>query len=74
MSKIPVLSALEVIKILSKFGFYVDHQTGSHIILRQNKEPFKRVTVPNHKEVARGTLNGIIEDARLTKEEFLEKR
>jgi predicted RNA binding protein YcfA (HicA-like mRNA interferase family) len=71
MSKLPVLSALEVIKALSKFGFYVDHQTGSHIILRQNKEPFKRVTVPNHREVARGTLNGIIEDAGLTRDEFL---
>ena len=71
MSKLPVLSALEVIKALSKFGFYVDHQTGSHIILRQNKEPFKRVTVPNHREVARGTLNGIIEDAGRTRDEFL---
>jgi predicted RNA binding protein YcfA (HicA-like mRNA interferase family) len=71
MSKLPVLSALDVIKILSKFGFYADHQTGSHVILRQDREPFKRITVPNHKEIARGTLASIIEDAGLTREEFL---
>jgi predicted RNA binding protein YcfA (HicA-like mRNA interferase family) len=35
MPKLPVLSALEVIKALSKFGYEFDHQKGSHIVLRQ---------------------------------------
>jgi predicted RNA binding protein YcfA (HicA-like mRNA interferase family) len=71
MSKLPILSATRLIKALSKLGYYTDHQTGSHIILRDNKPPFRRLTIPNHKEIARGTLNSIIEDAGLTRDEFL---
>jgi len=33
--KLPVVSGLEVVKALSKIGYDADHQTGSHIILRQ---------------------------------------
>ncbi|MGQ0772649.1 MAG: type II toxin-antitoxin system HicA family toxin [Nitrososphaerota archaeon] len=65
------MSAPKLIKILSKLGYYTDHQTGSHIILRHNKPPFRRLTIPNHKEIARGTLSAIIEDAGLTRDEFL---
>jgi len=71
MSKLPVISAPKLIKILSKLGYHADHQTGSHIILRNNKPPFRRLTIPNHKEIAKGTLNAIIEDAGLTRDEFL---
>lgn len=71
MSKLPILSATKLIKTLSKLGFYTDHQTGSHVILRNNEPPFRRLTIPNHKEIARGTLNSIIEDAGLTRDEFL---
>ncbi len=71
MSKLPVLSATKLIKILSKLGYYKDHQTGSHIILRHSNPPFRRLTIPNHREIAKGTLNAIIEDAGLTRDEFL---
>jgi len=53
MSKLPIISAAKLIKILSKLGYYVDHQTGSHVILRNNKPPFRRLTIPNHKEIAK---------------------
>jgi predicted RNA binding protein YcfA (HicA-like mRNA interferase family) len=68
--KLPVVSGREVVKALSKIGYEVDHQTGSHIILRLSSPPYRRLTVPNHKELAKGTLRGIIEDAGLTVEEF----
>jgi len=68
--KIPVVSAIKVIKVLSKIGYETDHQTGSHIILRHREMPHKRLTVPNHKEIARGTLKAIIEEAELTIQEF----
>lgn len=71
MPKIPVVSAIKVIKALAKVGYDVDHQTGSHIILRQRERPHQRITVPNHKEIAKGTLRAIIEDAGLTIEEFI---
>ena len=71
MPKLPVLSHLEVIKALNKIGYNIDHQTGSHIILRQDKEPYRRLTIPNHKEISKGTINSIIRQAGLTKDEFL---
>ena len=70
MPKIPVVSAIKVIKVLSKIGYEADHQTGSHIILRHREMPYKRLTVPNHKEIARGTLKAIIEEAGMTVKEF----
>jgi len=68
--KIPIVSSIKVIKVLSKIGYEADHQTGSHIILRHRETPHKRLTVPNHKEIARGTLKAIIEEAGLTIREF----
>lgn len=44
----------------------------SHIILRQRESPHQRLTVPNHKEIAKGTLRAIIEDAGLTVKEFMD--
>ena len=71
MSKLPIISARELLKILHKMGYGVDHQTGSHIILRNKDYPHRRITVPNHKEIARGTLRSIIKQSGLTLEEFL---
>ncbi len=71
MPKLPVVSGREVVKALHKLGYEVDHQTGSHLILRHVKEPHRRITVPNHPEIAKGTLRAIISDAGLTVEEFL---
>ncbi|MFN3695402.1 MAG: type II toxin-antitoxin system HicA family toxin [Ignavibacterium sp.] len=70
MSFLPILSGKEVCKILSKIGYEIDHQTGSHIILRNRNFPYRRVTVPNHKTIAKGTLRAIIREAGLTVEEF----
>lgn len=71
MPKLPVVSGLEVVKALSKIGYRIDHQTGSHIILRQETYPHRRLTVPNHREIARGTLRAIIRESGLTVEEFI---
>jgi predicted RNA binding protein YcfA (HicA-like mRNA interferase family) len=68
--KLPVVSGREVVKALSIIGYEVDHQTGNHIILRLSSPPYRRLTVPNHKELAKGTLRGIIEDASLTWRSF----
>jgi predicted RNA binding protein YcfA (HicA-like mRNA interferase family) len=70
MSSLIVLSGKELCKFLMKLGYEIDHQTGSHLILRQNIYPNRRLTVPNHKEIAKGTLRKIIRDAGLTLDEF----
>jgi predicted RNA binding protein YcfA (HicA-like mRNA interferase family) len=71
MNRLPVLSGRELIKILVKVDFYVHHQTGSHIVLKNTKDPSVRISVPNHKAIKRGLLGAIIEQAGLTREEFL---
>ena len=71
MPKLPVISGLKVIKALSKIGYKIDHQTGSHIILRNQEEPYRRLTVPKHIELAKGTLRAIIRQAGITVEEFV---
>ena len=71
MPKLPIISGIEIVKALSKLGYEIDHQTGSHMILRQNKEPYRRLTVPNHHEIAKGTLRAIIRQAGLIPEEFI---
>ena len=70
--KLPMISGIDAIKALSKLGYNIDHQTGSHIILRNRNEPHRRLTVPNHKEISKGTLRAIIKQAGLTVEEFIE--
>ncbi|MCX5637420.1 MAG: type II toxin-antitoxin system HicA family toxin [Planctomycetota bacterium] len=70
MSKLPVLSGKQLCKVLGKIGYFMDHQTGSHIILRQESPPHRRLTVPDHKEIAKGTLRAIIRQTGMTVEEF----
>ena len=73
MQKLPRLSGRKVIKILSKVGFVIARQKGSHIILtKQTVDGKKAVVVPNHKEIDRGTLLEIIRQSGLKKEQFLE--
>ena len=67
---LPVLSGKEVVKIFESLGWQVSRQRGSHMILTKEGE-IVTLSVPNHKEVARGTLRSLIRSANLTIEEFL---
>jgi len=67
MSKLPVVSGQEVREVLEKIGFEFKRQR-KHMILF--KPGAGIVTIPKHRELDRGTLRGIIEDAGLTVEEF----
>lgn len=71
MAKLPVVSGIDVVKALAKIGYEVDHQAGSHMILRQRETPHRRITVPRHREIVKGTLRAIIREAGLTVEEFV---
>jgi len=72
VTKLPVLSGRELCKALARIGYEIDHQTGSHSILRKQDPPHRRLTVPNHKEIAKGTLRALLRQAGLTNEELLE--
>ncbi|MEH1902667.1 type II toxin-antitoxin system HicA family toxin [Nostoc sp.] len=70
MSKLPSISGRDCTKALEKVGFYEKRRQSSHIILRRD-EPFAQVVVPDHQELAKGTLRAIIRDADLSVEEFI---
>ena len=72
MSGLPVVSGRDVVKALSKIGYLLDRERGSHMILRQSSSPFRRITIPDHKEIAKGTLRAIIREAGLTVDQFKE--
>ena len=69
--KLPVVSGRETVRALAKKGYAIDHQTGPHIVLRQPVPPYRRLTVPNHNEISRGTLRAILRQAGLSVEEFV---
>jgi len=70
VSVLPLISGKELCKAFSKIGYQIDHQTGSHIILRNENYPFRRLSIPNHKELAKGTLRAIMRQAGITLEDL----
>jgi predicted RNA binding protein YcfA (HicA-like mRNA interferase family) len=62
-----------VLRALEHIGFVVHHFTGSHYILKHSDKSGVRVTLPWHnKDLKRGTLRSVIEQAGYTPEEFAE--
>lgn len=71
MARLPRLSGREVVKVFESLGWTQARQSGSDIILvRENHQA--TLSVPDHKEVALGTLRSLIRSAGLTIDEFLE--
>jgi predicted RNA binding protein YcfA (HicA-like mRNA interferase family) len=64
------VNGVEAVRALKRLGFVPLRQTGSHLILRKNS---RTVVVPQHKPLKPGTLKGIIEQAGLTLDEFVEE-
>ena len=60
----------EAARSLRRLGYNVQRQSGSHLILRREN---RTVVVPQHKPLKPGTLKGILEQAGITLEEFLEQ-
>lgn len=63
MPKLRVLSGSDVVKIIEGFGFSVIKQRGSHIKLQRisSEKTKNTVTIPNHKEIDKGTLRAIVQ-------------
>jgi predicted RNA binding protein YcfA (HicA-like mRNA interferase family) len=72
MSKLPLLSANEFIKILEKLGFQIMRQEGSHVFMKHKDG--RTTVVPKHpgEDLDRGLLNKIIKkDLNMEREDFL---
>ncbi len=64
--RLPVVSAQDLMRVLKKYGYSFDYQAGSHITMRNTSPPFDRITVPNHREISKGTLHSILGQAGLS--------
>ena len=74
MTRMPALKPKEVIAILEKAGYHIDHITGSHYIMR-HLERAQRIVVPYHaKDIKRGVLYSIIKQSGMSQREFLSLR
>jgi predicted RNA binding protein YcfA (HicA-like mRNA interferase family) len=58
------------VRAFAKIGYREDRQASSHIILRHLDPPHRRLTVPDHKDLAKGTLRSLIREAGITVKEF----
>ena len=65
------VSGAETIRALERLGFVRVRQRGSHVMLRRSSDQGDvGCVVPLHRELAPGTLGGILRQARITVDEF----
>lgn len=67
---LPVLSGRDVVRVFESLGWQVSRQSGSHIVMLKEGE-MATLSIPDHREVAKGTLRSLIRAAGLTLAEFL---
>lgn len=69
MPKLPRTSGAAIVKALERLGFVKVRQSGSHVIMRRGT---KGCVVPMHSEVKVGTLAGLLRQAEVSSEEFID--
>ena len=70
MPALPVMSGRKTVRVFEKLGWEIARQRGSHIILVKEGE-IATLSIPDHKEIAKGTLRSLIRSAGLTVEAFV---
>ncbi|MGB9104281.1 MAG: type II toxin-antitoxin system HicA family toxin [Terriglobales bacterium] len=74
MTKLPRISGHDAIRALERLGFRQVRQRGSHVVLRKPLPTGDVGTVvPLHRELASGTLRGILKQAQVELQDFLDK-
>ena len=71
MPKLPIISGLDLVKVLSKRGYKICNMKGSHCSLILGEDMSTIVIIPLHKELKRGTLNSILKKTNISREEFM---
>lgn len=73
MPRLPRISSKEAIRVLERLGFEQIRQTGSHVVMKkETSDGVVGCVVPVHRELKVGTLSGILRQAQITPEEFIE--
>ncbi len=70
MAQLPVISGAKVVRALEQAGWRQDRQRGSHVVMLK---PACNVSlsIPQHREIAPGTLRALIRSAGMTVDEFV---
>ena len=71
MPRLPRLSGREVVRVFESLGWEKARQSGSHIVLVRDGRNAS-LSVPDHREVALGTLRSLIRSAEMSVEEFID--
>ncbi|MDN5863660.1 MAG: type II toxin-antitoxin system HicA family toxin [Gammaproteobacteria bacterium] len=69
MTRLPGISGRQAVQVFQRLGHEIDRQRGSHV---HSLPPHRRLVVPNHRAVAKGTLRGLIREAGLAVNQFTE--
>jgi len=73
MAKLCRVSGQEAIRALERLGFVQVRQRGSHVVLKKyTPEGEVGCVVPLHRELAIGTLRGVLREAKVTPDDFME--
>jgi predicted RNA binding protein YcfA (HicA-like mRNA interferase family) len=70
MPRLPTLSGRETVKVFQRLGWQVVRQSSSHVIMVREGSP-ATLSIPDHSEVAKGTLRSLIRAANLTVADFV---
>ena len=72
MPRLPIVSGLDIVKVLCKIGYVHKRTSGSHAILQKQSEQGNiTIPVPLHKELAKGTLKSIMRQSSLKLEDLI---
>ena len=69
MTKLPVVSGAQAVRAFERAGWRADRQRGSHVVMVRPGH-IASLSVPQHRELAPGTLRALIRAAGMTVEEF----
>ena len=70
MSRLPILTGLELIKILEKVGFKIIRQKGSHVFLKHQDNRTTIIPVHKGKDIDRALLRKILRDTKISPDKF----
>jgi len=68
MPKLPRVSGAQAVRALERLGFSIARQRGSHIVMRRGSAG---CVVPNHRELKTGTLAGVLKQAGVSADDFI---
>lgn len=71
MPQLPVISGREARRAFERDGWAFNRQRGSHMVLTKRGIPVN-LSIPDHRQLDRGLLRGLIRDAGLTVDRFIE--